>query len=538
MIADLLPDGPLKDYMTAKNPFYEYIKQVNVEMPPGANITGMLKARLKMLWEHAGMKETAKHLLTGPSPKSVSYAGQKTVNIENPIAYDVWYLYYAGNVLLNGRHPEYEEDEWIDHTLEFLQSYIQDIDSQEILKPLKQPYEDENTYFSYAGTMARGFSGTWGGTIDSPAPSSIVDGWRYAIKEARFEVMIYGEGANAFWPAGVGPYDSTEHPPDPLYGPKEKEAHEPYAGYIAFPVGQLGVMWKMSLVTQSTLTAAGSSLEPYSLFSLTGDRPSGSYVHPVDFLTTVQQGGQILPPFDLQKAEAPGELLIDKGYLIADDTMVEFVAEPFKDVDNPPLHYWLRYWIRKDNTEIIPGEFCGLLCRPWPLHCWFYQESSPFLYAGNWVETEFYTSGVVKCVLDPWTETDENGDPTPTPSRGENDTEAYYGPGEDEFDFNVGSKLYVVWVKNEEIIVESSDWKEYEAGERVGLLKVYRDQDNYGNTLGSVSDYISGPSDNFSWTDLEWKKLKGKNTPDKDIFTREWVIVPVHFYPDANVYSA
>lgn len=538
-IADLFPDDHygltgipgLRTYLGEDNPFYEYVKYIRTEMPHGADILGAFQARWRVMLEQVGLNEIADWLMMHVEQRRIRYGPNgPAVHAANPIAYDIWYLYYGGNVLLNSRHPDYAEDEWIEEQIggqggitddNYMYDYFHTTDPSDTLKPLLQPMQDENVDIS--GGL-RGFSSVWGMNPTMVANDSIKDGWRYTIKEARFEVVEW-KTKSPYWPMAVGPYDSTTHPPEHLYGPKERASHEPYCGYIAFPVGQLGVMWKISVLTHSTVTESSSGIGPYSTMAQsTSTRPSGTVVHPVDYTTTIEQGGEMLPPFTMATSEVPGELIIDKGWRIADNTMVEFPAEPFEDVDNWKLHYWLRYWIKRDNTEIIPGEFVGLICKPWPLHCWFYQQSSPFVYAGNWVETEFYTSGIVKEVLVAWTDDEE-----PMPSDG------YYDP--DEQVSTANGNHYRVWVKGEEMIVESSDWKEYEVGERVGLLKRIRDGSgtNYVSAAGSVAAG-PGPGTNFDWQGLKYQKLKGKNTADDDIYTREWVIVPVSFFPDVNSY--
>ncbi|MBW2637825.1 MAG: hypothetical protein JRC86_09945, partial [Deltaproteobacteria bacterium] len=509
------------------NPYYNYINTIARMIPGGANIIGALDEKAKTLWKQAGVNPD--HILA-PGNREVSYGDGEMfkVGLGLPIDYDVWYMFFAGNILLKGRHSDYEEDEWIEKALEKMKDYIKEIDDTETLKALKQPVKEEakSAVVNFSGGTANGFSGMSGGTLST----DINDGWRFAIKEARFETMVvpYGIGVSPLldeWTATDGPYfaskegvyDSTINRPSPSYGPKEPDS-DAYCGYIAFPVGPLGVMWSISLATESSLKEETGGTNVYP-------------IHPVDYETKVVQGGELLPPFELVQSETPGEKLIKKGYLVVDNSVVELTTNEFEGIDNPPLHQWLRYWIRADNTMIIPGEFVGMLCRPWPLHCWWYQESTPFIYAGSWIETEFYTSGVVKSVLEPWQYENYEERTPEMPTQDDEAEEAYYDPHEEAMDFRLGAKLYRVWVKNEEIIVASSDWKEYEAGERVGLLKCVRDEgdDAHISAAGAV-DAMAGTSDKFSWESLKWFVLKGKDTDDKDIFTKEWVIIPVDFF--------
>jgi hypothetical protein len=73
---------------------------------------------------------------------------------------------------------------------------------------------------------------------------------------------------------------------------------------------------------------------------------------------------------------------------------------------------------------------------------WWFQESSPFLYAGCWAETRHLTGGVI-------TEITEEAD---------------------RDDYGIGS-LYTVLTQGYEIKVNASDFFGYQEGDRVGILK-------------------------------------------------------------------
>ena len=429
------------------HPFVQYIQRIKTQMPPGTNIVGSLLARLQALWDMAGLGEVADRLITAPGDRALNYGDHNAparVGLGLVIAYDIWYLFDAGNVLEFGGKT-------ITDTMAKLDSFFSEVDDA---KPLKLP-ESPPTPGTY--TLGGG-----GGTMMGPADA--LGSKEYVIKEARFETFETGNSEM---------YAST--------GPKQRQSS--YAGYIAFPMGPLGVMWGISLVTQSAMAGASGSVKP------------------VDYQNATQQGGELLPPFDVQRGEVAGEKLLSKGYLVEDDTKTEIIASTFDGIDNPALHQWMRYWITEDNTEIVPGEFVAVLCRPWPLHCWWYQETSPFVYAGNWIETEFYTSGIVQEV--------QVIDEDFTPESGE-----------------VGNR-YKVWVKNEEIIVKSSDFYEYEVNEQVGLLKTYRDSadESYDMSMGPAGQ--SGQTTNFNWQHLELQDTG-------DSLNTTWVIVPASFYESSG----
>ena len=58
-------------------------------------------------------------------------------------------------------------------------------------------------------------------------------------------------------------------------------------------------------------------------------------------------------------------------------------------------HAWLYYALRSDDWP-IPGEFVGLLVRLMPFCPHGHQKTNPFLFSGNWLDTVYYTSGVIK----------------------------------------------------------------------------------------------------------------------------------------------
>jgi len=178
---------------------------------------------------------------------------------------------------------------------------------------------------------------------------------------------------------------------------------------IMAPVGQTGTMLNIALITQTGLKTGGQGT-----------------VSPV-------AGGKVIPPMPASFDETVG------GVLLLTTSQVQGDNAEYKpsntgsigEIEDP--HVWLQYMLPGDSTDIVPGEFVGIICQPWLPHCWWSQETSPFLYAGHWVETRFYSSGVVTGVL--------------------------------------GDGFYSLVVKNEEIVVKSTDYYGYVVGERVGLLK-------------------------------------------------------------------
>jgi hypothetical protein len=426
-------DQMMRDFYADDDVLYKYVQAMTSEMPPGTNIVGAVSQRLRALYMVLGegdLDDLADRLTYAPGARTLNFGDNEPggapptkIGLGAPIAYDIWYLFAAGNVLEFGGKS-------IEDSMAKMAHYFTSIDNA---KPMKSP-------------------------PGGPATTTIDCGdFVYTIKEGRFETFLEGNGAGA---DSAGPATSKND----------------MAGYIAVPIGPLGVQWRISLATESSLSDG-----------------TGNGVSPATRDNYTMQGGDLLPPFEFDVRENCGEMIMDKGYILDDDSTCEL----FSDDDAYPPHKWLRYWIKKENTTIIPGEFVGILCRPWPLHCWWKQETTPFVYAGNWLETEFYASGVVKEI---WEEDEYSGE-----------------------DDEVGRR-YRVWVKNEEITVKSSDFLDYEVDERVGILKTYRDGDggsSFGGSMTSAGD--GGGTTNFSYEQLALQDTGSE-------LNTEFVIVPVNFY--------
>jgi hypothetical protein len=151
-----------------------------------------------------------------------------------------------------------------------------------------------------------------------------------------------------------------------------------------------------------------------------------------------------------------------------------------KNLEGEPLpkkcHWWHRLCIVDKDYKLkwpVPGEFLSLCPRLYPVLPWGEkQESNPFMFSGNWMETTHYTNVKITKVIAP----DED---TPYP-RYEVNYRKYENVGE----------------------VKPTDFAEYKVDDRVTILRV--------------------PEDKDSWT---WDDL---TEFDKE----EWVIAPVSFYDD------
>jgi hypothetical protein len=136
----------------------------------------------------------------------------------------------------------------------------------------------------------------------------------------------------------------------------------------------------------------------------------------------------------------------------------------------------------------VPGEFLGILCRPvaCPPHVWWFQESSPFLYAGNWVETGNLTSGVVTVVT----------------------LEA------DREDGGIGNQ-YNVKVQGCEIIVDATDFLLYAVGDRVAVLK--------------LESTVASATKSFTWLD-QYAFKETDSDVDKGRMHSTFLILPATYY--------
>ena len=499
-----------------------YLQEVLTSISHGVGPTGLLLRKRRAMLDWVGMHWLADRMIMEVGDERVARTGTNEEIIRMswaiPIAYDVWYLFAAKNILrFDGKA--------IEKTLEKIEAFVDAFDPMKFMKmeegkddvlivggfsyPLKgvtgsvvpsQP-DGEIPVGSIIDEGTENFtkgSGIYGGyvgpVVGDPFSSlhlenkltshtvSKVGTFIEAAKEMRFELYTPTKGTAA--------YDST--------GPKVRQNN--YAGYLSFPVGQLGVHLVISIITQTI--AIGENIQ-------------SSDAIPVEFLSSdVLTGEKIIPPWEAGHEGCPGVNLIFKAYLIGEDPPSERFVEYLADDagEKVQFHKTLRYWIPKDSKWLWPGEFVALVCRPMPTHCWFFQETSPFIYSGNWAETEFYTSAIVKEVLEP-NEGEEIKDFEPE-------------------DGEVG-KRYRVWVKNEELILKSSDFLEYEVDDRVALLKQYREEAGGSSCSMGPAGAGTGAPTNATW--FSWEQLTNQGTCEdtcnqQSDLNKTWVIVPIIFY--------
>lgn len=365
-------------------------------------------------------------------------------SITAPTAYDVWYLQHPVNMLTaEDSTIDSIPQEYLDGPLSFL------ADDMGGLKPMRFIRD-----------------------VDDLVNWHISD-WRSAtyLWNHKAEYFIHLMPFEIWGTAGKPQYTSK--------GPPTERGFDPnyIVGYLAFPMGQTGVMEVISLFFETDTEATDFNL-PDEL------KPNNETV--CEYL---------FPPVDdyTGKSVCYGRHIMDNGYRVteAERGNVELLATPFPEnvyssVFGKP-NFWARFYFREDETCPTPGEFVGILCKPLalPPHVWWFQETSPFLYAGNWFETQALTGGVVTAIT----------------------------AEVDRTDGGIGNQ-YTVKVQGREIKIEASDFLEYEVGDRVGILKV-----------ASVTE--NPPSTSFCWADqTRITEAEVGQSFDHD----EYVIIPITFY--------
>jgi len=526
------PYYELRSYMKNQEEWFNepqladfYLQEMLTSMSHGMGPTGLLLRKRRAMLDWVGMKDLANRMITEPGDYRVIDVSTDEQIIRSswaiPIAYDVWYLFAVTNIYrfggkaiektiekmvaffnsiapMSSMQMEDGKDDVL--TTDTVNIAIQDVTGSVLPAPPdgEIPSGSIVNVGEYSPTKGQGiYGGYLGPASGEPYDSlNIVKGMTShvaqitgsmvdAAKQMRFEVYTPVKGSPS--------YDST--------GPKDRQ--NDYAGYLSFPVGPLGVNYTVSIMTETI--AIGENID-------------SSYVTPVEFTASdILTGEKIIPPWEIGHEATPGVNIIAKGYVIShpfmadpqEERFVEFLAN---DAGEPiPFHKNLRFWLPKDSKWVWPGEFTALICRPMPTHCWWFQKTSPYIYAGNWMETEFYTSGIVKEVLEP----------------NEGEVKKDFEPEEGE----VG-KRYRVWVKNEELIVKSTDFYEYEVDERVGVLKTYREESGGLSSSMGPAGASSGAPANATW--FSWEQLANQGTCE-DVcevtqLNKNWVIIPIAFY--------
>lgn len=451
----------------------EEVKKLLSRMPEGsvqANLVGSavgsptqaLQQKLKEVLRLAVPEIDAKRLLVSDVGDMMSSSGASgyDVGLSLPVASDIWYLAVSDSILpFTGDKYQKRAQKIID----LLEPFFSGLADVSILKSI-QSYADLSKHFSVYSMK---------NTMESKAP--------YVIREARFETWMLNRstGFPSRGPKASGEPGRTSESSTSL--------GNLYAGMLAFPVGPMGVMEVLSVFSESMYGMMDNDVHfsaDQSVEIEEPDNPVGNTARSLD--------GLYSPMNDLT-GKCPGVHLVEKGYIIANrDT--EYPAGKMGGYDDNPRFGSMRFYLRRDAKWPLPGEFIGLLAKPWPTHVWWFQESSPFLYAGNWIETNHYTSGIVREVLQ---------EPIPGISAG---------------------GVYRCAVRGVDVCVVASDFYEYAVGERVAIIRM--------SDLGRFTDETKG---NFKWKEMEdliARQELEEATPSNDPYTinGNMMIVPISFY--------
>ncbi len=425
-----------------------------------------------------------------------------------PIGYDLWYLWYHQNLMQKhyadqeADFKHYDYSAYLSNNLSFL-SYLPGLKPLKVLTDLKSldiqehfidPTDYANNGIYWINTI---FFELWNPKY-SPRYNSdtkTIPHYEREYSGGRHHIVI-------------------DHTTSPTYGSKGYlEKPTEYVGYIAFPIGQMGVMEVISLFQETDLRgykfaqvdSIGSYRKKEAITTLEDkDKP------------TIQSTPEMFP--DMKDSSGNqlagmnycyGKHLIESAYLKpvipmaqqnqlnsdltsayapVSDRDTELWAPDIKDYGErvePKL--WMRFWIHKDSTMPVPGEFMGILVRPvaCPPHVWWFQESAPLLYAGNWVETKTLTSGVVTEVILEAARTDG-------------------GTG----------NLYKVSVQGCIVEIPASDFLVYAVGDRVAILK---------------TDCTAAATQSYSSNEQTYLKDSESFTKTLAINTK-YTILPIVFY--------
>jgi len=404
----------IADYISLLFDRYDAFRRSRIETGRGVTIAADSAEKFRQLQDHVdkqrfyrihGMVEPGDYMGGGYG------AGRIDISLSAPIAYDVYYLWPVGEVL-----PEDKAQSETEIRTGFLSYFFQELLNGAIV-PLRA-IRNRSDLIGYETT------GEVGSAYANEAP--------YHIKGMRYEFMQC-QSQFQYPSAGEGP--------------------GPHVGYLAFPIGHLGVMHTMSLISEVMLER--------------GDY--GALEWGID--PAWDPGTNFFPPPNPPGDDVSGEVCIRKGYLIqTGDLELEYPADEFVPLPSLMPHYWLRRYIGPEEKFPVPGEFLSTLAWPMPYHLWWFQEQSPFAYAGDWYDTQYYSSGIVTEVYPP------NGDPGET---------------------------YQVAIYGKVVTIVASDFYEYEVGDRVTVLK---------------TSNIGPNEDTFLWSD------RPRDPSD------EWMIVPFGFW--------
>jgi hypothetical protein len=369
-----------------------------------------------------------------------------------PVAHDIWYLnahdnfmahYYSTEETTIEAHKDYTE--YMNDCMDFLRNITG-------LKPLRVLRELNQLVITI-----------------SEVPQTV---FQYQNEYANNGVYWINRIAFENWNKKLG----MQYPSD---GPAGYNPND-YVGYISFPIGQLGTMEVLSLIQETKIK--GYSIEGIALIPEVvlkdNERPITTtppeiFPHGKDDKETLHAGQNY----------CYGQHIIEGAYLKVDEHVELFSSKMKEYGEEVEPKKWMRYWIHKNSKWPVPGEFIGILAKPVsvPPHVWWFQESTPFVYAGNWVETDNLTSGEVISIT----------------------LEADRPAG------SVGNE-YGVLVQGCLVNIYASDFFPYSVGDRVAIVKL---------------DSTTAQSKSYTWLDQPTFKEMDESTT-----LTNYIIIPAVFY--------
>ena len=461
------------------------LKLPDIDFLKEGQMSGAISARVSQLYEMLNeTNEMANAPISVDPGDHIRIGDDQTpgIALTLPIAYDVWYLWSTVNIL-----PANDDERTLFVDL--------------ILKPLLDRFGKLSIL-----KIIQKESLASGGILDISFFQN--NGVNY-LKEMRFETFLKDRAIKYVSP---GPPRITETGRDL----ENMGAGDIYSGYLAFPIGPLGVMEDVYLVSDSILDWVESQGQVY------------------DETYDAIPGTSMLPPVESLSIQCKGLPVFEKAYLSGNNN-VEYPAQIMEGQETVSPHNWVRYWLDKENVFPIPGELVCLSVKPLsvPPHCWWYQETTPFLYSGNWFETDYYTSGIVLAVIE---EVDrDNEASTVTYEVTEVSTKYDQQQGHDEYQLTKGEQfvwesenvgnIYKIRVKDQDLYLKSSDFLRYAIDTRVAVRK---------------KPGIN--KENFTWNDLEpGRRIPGETVTDIMDYDNSmsgklfeintsWSIVPITFY--------
>lgn len=240
-------------------------------------------------------------------------------------------------------------------------------------------------------------------------------------------------------------------------------------GYIEFYIGAPDAMRSMYLVRET-------KGEISTVVDRSGDKSPNNLLPPeVDLNTDIEIPDEVIKLTDRNVSMDERVVIGDiNGFYVYDKGAKKYKKLEEQEGSEDKTYFKLRYYLTNEDKYPIAGELIAIAVIPMYHrgNKWFYQDTSPFIFSGQWIDTTFYSSGVVKEII--------------------------------------GEGKYKVICKDKEVIAEASDFKEYKVDERVALVI----KDN----IGSNEQYMTAEK----LKKLE--ELKGEG---------DYKIVPFSFYEES-----